>query len=220
MDQPSLSPADHEHALAGLARINWICRAYHPTWNEISVLARKKGAIRVLDVACGSGDFVVNIANSALRSRLDVTVDGCDLSPRAIAIATRRARRAGLACRFFQFDVFHDAWPGDYDIVCSSLFLHHLPTSEVSGILRRFATAARQKVVINDLVRSRFGFQLAKWGTRLLTTSSVVRYDGPVSVANAFSLAELRELATAAGLQGASIRSVWPARMLLVWNKP
>jgi hypothetical protein len=52
-----------------------------------------------------------------------------------------------------------------------------------------------------------------------LSRSPVVRHDGPVSVAAAFSLAEARMLAQRAGLYGASLVRRWPCRFLLSWSR-
>ena len=50
---------------------------------------------------------------------------------------------------------------------------------------------ARRQVVISDLRRSRSGFVIAWIGTRLLSRSPVVHYDGPVSVRAAWTIREL-----------------------------
>jgi hypothetical protein len=42
--------------------------------------------------------------------------------------------------------------------------------------------------------------------------------DGPRSVAGAFTLDELQELARQSGLVGANISPRWPQRMLLTWT--
>jgi hypothetical protein len=75
-------------------------------------------------------------------------------------------------------------------------------------------------VLINDLIRSRLGYVLAYLGTRILTGSKIVRYDGPQSVRAAFTIPEAQQLAEQAGLQNAAISRHWPARFLLRWRVP
>jgi hypothetical protein len=87
------------------------------------------------------------------------------------------------------------------------------------GKLSRDADATGRILLINDLVRGPLAFALAWTGCHLLTRSPVVRHDGPVSVAAAFSLAEARMLATRAGLRGASVVRRWPRRFLLSWSR-
>ena len=68
------------------------------------------------------------------------------------------------------------------------------------------------------LVRSRFGLVLATVGTAVLSTSRVARVDGPLSVRAARTLSEYAALFAAAGLRGASLRRVWPERVLVEWR--
>ena len=70
------------------------------------------------------------------------------------------------------------------------------------------------------LRRNRVGYLMAWFGCRLLTRSPIVRVDGPLSVAAAFTFDEARSLATRAGLAGAAVSGYFPERFLLVWRKP
>jgi hypothetical protein len=53
---------------------------------------------------------------------------------------------------------------------------------------------------------------------RLVTSSRVVRHDGPQSVANAFTLPEMRAMCMAAGLGDVIVRRAWPWRMMVIHN--
>lgn len=222
MDRPDVDPRELQRALRALARVNWLSRSAVSFWKFIRPLADvpSRRPLRVLDVACGGGDVTVGLALKARRAGLNITLDGCDLSKTAVNLATERAARHSLSCRFFSFDVLSQDWPTDYDVICSALFLHHLPTETAEIVLSHMAQATRRRVLINDLIRSRLGYGLARMGTLLLTGSPIVQYDGPVSVAGAFTPAELRQLADRAGMAGAVIRRVWPERMLMLWDKP
>ena len=196
MDQPGLDVDLHRTALRALDRVNAISLIHRHFWPVIRRLARKDPVreIRVLDVACGGGDVAVRLARAAQREKLRVTVEGCDLSPTAVSFAQERARKAGVDCRFFEFDVLSDEWSTDYDIIGTSLFLHHLTNDDAVKVLAKMATATRHSVIVNDLVRSRYGFLLARFVARLLTRSPIVHADGPDSVAGAFTVCELRDL--------------------------
>ncbi len=80
--------------------------------------------------------------------------------------------------------------------------------------------AAERAVLVDDLLRSQSGYWLAWVGCRMLSRSPVVHFDGPVSVAAAFRLAEVKVLCSEAGLPGANIRTHWPERFLLSWERP
>ena len=80
---------------------------------------------RVLDVGCGTGYFARLIAQTVGR---DGFVLGVDPSPEMIAYASRRAVVFESVCRFEVGTV--EALPlsdEDFDVVVSSLVMHHLP---------------------------------------------------------------------------------------------
>ncbi|MDM7952104.1 MAG: methyltransferase domain-containing protein [Cyanobium sp. CZS 25K] len=222
MDEPGIDAAAHAQALEGLRRINGISGAVGSLFAPIRSLARERPgrSLRVLDLACGGGDNTIALAERARREGLPVRVDGCDLSPQAVAIAARRAAERDLQATFFQADALKDPLPDGYDVILCSLFLHHLEDDAAVDLLRRMGRASRSLVLVNDLIRSPLGYGLAWVGCRLLSRSPIVHFDGPVSVQGAFQLPEVRALANRAGLEGASVRRSWPERYLLCWRRP
>jgi 2-polyprenyl-3-methyl-5-hydroxy-6-metoxy-1,4-benzoquinol methylase len=222
MDQPNLDVVTHQKALKALSRINRLSASHRILWPSIRAMACENPSVplKVLDVACGGGDVTVRLQQTAQRAGLNIQVDGCDVSETAVALAVSQAQKLGTRCRFFRFDAIQHPWPSGYDVICCSLFLHHLSQDSALQWLRSAASAASRLVLVSDLVRSHWGYALAKVFSRLLTRSPIVRFDGPVSVAGAFTVAELQSLALQAGLQGAVIQRRWPARMLLEWQVP
>lgn len=216
MDQPDLDTGEHARALRGLRRINLLSRSGAALWARIAAPAPKAPGtpLRVLDVACGGGDNAVTLARRAQRSGRAVAVEGCDISAVAVACAHDLARARGVDVRFFTCDALREL-PGEYDVVTCSLFLHHLSNEEAVTLLRNMAAAAQRLVLVDDLVRGRAGYLLAWFGCRLLSRSPVVHYDGPVSVAGAFTPEEAVDLARQAGLRNVSATPHWPQRYLL-----
>jgi hypothetical protein len=74
-----------------------------------------------------------------------------------------------------------------FDVVTCSLFLHHLTSDQATNLLMRMAAAGRL-LLANDLRRCVSGYLMAQLACRCLTRSPIVRYDGPQSVANAFTI--------------------------------
>ncbi len=97
----------------------------------------------------------------------------------------------GAAIRFSVLDVLNDPIPEGYDVVTCSLFLHHLDEAGAVALLSKMANAAGRLVLVNDLVRGRIGYVLAWVGCHLLSRSPIVRHDGPVSVAGAYTIPEV-----------------------------
>ncbi len=110
--------------------------------------------------------------------------------------------------------------PAGYDVVASSLFLHHLSDDQARQLLRNMAQASEHLVLVNDLLRDWRGLALAYFGSRLLTRSDVVHIDAVRSVRAAFSLKELLRLAEQAGCAGARVEHRWPRRFLLAYERP
>jgi SAM-dependent methyltransferase len=216
MDDPALDPVEHRRALAGLARLNRYSDSAGVLWPAIAKLAGElQRTVRVLDVATGSGDVPRKLLARAKRAGIALEMAACDLSPTAIAEAVREPSEV----RFFVHDALHDRLPTGFDVVTCSLFLHHLGEEDAVALLANMENAAGRMILVNDLSRSRFNYCVVWWACRLLTRSSVVRFDGPASVRSAFTPTEALALASRAGLEGATVQSRFPCRFLLSWKR-
>lgn len=225
MDQPGLPPAQHFHALSGLGRINWLSASASTFFRPLLQLQYDLGVdrLRILDVASGGGDVPIRLWQQAARRGLDWRIAGCDISSTAVEYARAAAGRAESLVHFFTHDVMRQSVSGNYDAVTCSLFLHHLDDDEAVSLLTalsRIGDQGPRLILINDLDRSWIGLLLAQVVARLLTRSSVVHVDGPLSVRAAFTPTEALALATQAGLQGATVRRCWPWRWLMQWRRP
>lgn len=108
--------------------------------DELIAQARLEPGQRVLDVGCGTGSLAVRIR----ATKPEVEVIGLDPDPKALAIARRKAERAGVAVRFEQG--YGDALPfgeAAFDRVTSSLMLHHLDLATRRDMLREILRVLR-----------------------------------------------------------------------------
>jgi len=219
MDSPGLEPRRHRRALRSLARINRLSLAGRRLWSIVrGIHTRRGGPVTVIDVACGGGDVALFLKRLADRAGFPVKVKGCDISPVAVEFAQQRARSLGLEVEFFEHDALIGEIPGSFDLVSSSLFLHHLGEEEAVAFLGTCA-ASGPRTFHQDLLRTPLGYALAKMTVPFITRSRVVKVDGVRSVEGAFSLPEARDLADRAGLQDAEIRRCWPERFSLHWAR-
>ena len=219
MDDPGIDRVRHLHALRALARVNRISFSAARVWREVMGLAAaRSGPVRVLDIACGGGDMLVTVARWARRRGVPIELHGCDVSPVALDAARASAPDA-TALRFFELDVLGEELPEGYDLICSSLFLHHLSEDFAVRLLRAMAAATAASLLVQDLQRTRLGYLFAYAGLLLLTRSDVARSDGLTSVQSAFTLAEAAKLCAEAGLEGADIRPCWPQRYAIRWSR-
>jgi 2-polyprenyl-3-methyl-5-hydroxy-6-metoxy-1,4-benzoquinol methylase len=221
MDDPALSPQKHAHALEGLARLNMISGSAKTLWHPVRQLADSSNTrtLKVLDVATGGADVPISLWRFARQEGYDLSVDGCDISPTSIELACHRVRTTGAPSRFFKLNLLTDELPCGYDVIVSSLFMHHLSEDQVVAALRKMAGAAKRMVIVSDLVREYANLYMVTVASRLLSRSPVVHFDGPASVRAAFTMVELCEMAEQAGLAGATVEARFPCRMLLKWRK-
>ena len=220
MDDPGLAAAEHDRALAGLARLNAVARSHRLVGSAIEREAHAVGReLHVMDVACGGADGPVRLGRVLASRGARVRWTFVDASAHALRVARTRASRAGLAFDCVQADAVAGTLPGTADVVCCSLFIHHLERAAAVSALRAMREAALRAVAVADLARTRPGLAVAWAAAHLLSRSPVVHFDAPASVRAAYTRAEAADLAREAGLRGAVLRDAWPARWVLEWRR-
>jgi 2-polyprenyl-3-methyl-5-hydroxy-6-metoxy-1,4-benzoquinol methylase len=219
MDDPALDPRRHHGALRALETINALSWSAGRIWKEVLRLSRTRDQpIRVLDLACGGGDIVHALQRRAASAGLSVEIHGCDRSRVALDFARARKTQRGPAIEFFELDLLDSPLPDDYDLLCCSLFFHHLRREDLVDLLTRMSRAA-PAVFAQDLLRTSVGHLLARVALHVFTTSDVARVDGLRSVEGAFTLTEIAEIAETAGLRGVDIQRCWPQRFSMSWRR-
>lgn len=223
MDDPKLDAELHHHALEGLEKLNELSASASIIWSYIRLLSprssgQQKGKVRVLDLAAGGGDVTIAIAKLAAREQFPLEIVGADISETAKQFAQSKVSESALQIKFLQLDALNDSIDEDFDAVICSLFTHHLDPPEVVALLKKMKGAARQLVIVNDLVRNEMSYALVWLATRVFSKSPVVHFDGPVSVRASYTFDEMEKMALEAGLDGCRVSFLPPCRQLLVWK--
>jgi ubiquinone/menaquinone biosynthesis C-methylase UbiE len=172
VDQQNVTPRTSGLVLHGTARyydlLAWLLmRGREGAFREKVVdLAHIQPGDRVLDVGCGTGTLAV-----AAKQRVGPmgTVYGIDPSPQMITRASKKARKAGAEVVFKEAIVEALPFADEYfDIVLSTLMLHHLPPQareqcarEMRRVLKPggrvlvvdFGSSAEKKGLINHFHR-------------------------------------------------------------------
>ncbi|MCC6391060.1 MAG: methyltransferase domain-containing protein [Bryobacterales bacterium] len=151
-------------------------------------------AFTILDVGAASGDM-----GRALRETF----------PRAAIVSLDQNARnlRGASPPKLLADAFHLPFGrASFDVVFSSLFLHHFEDDAVVELLRGMDAAARKAVVAVDLERHPLAKAFLPATRWLFGWHEITLHDGPVSVAAGFRRAELALLAQRAGLRRARVR--------------
>jgi SAM-dependent methyltransferase len=198
MDQPGADPALVRQSLRFLRRANRLLGYTRSTLHHLERFSRnwKLGErVRVIDFATGSADVPRAILAWADRRGLDVRVVGVDLhaaTAREALAASPDPRIEIVRANVLELP-FAD---GSFDYATTSLFLHHLDDADAVRVLSAMSRVARRGIIAGDLLRRRRAYAWIKLFT--VFANPMVRHDGPASVAQAFTPAEVLAMRDAA----------------------
>jgi SAM-dependent methyltransferase len=210
MDDASVTFEAFRNCLRDLEIVNHYTLAYRPTLHWLKRTLRtviSTDHISILDVGSGGGGMLRRIANWARKNDRQVELVGVDLNPWSKRSA-EQLTPSDAPIRFETSDIFTFE-PGAIDFIISSSFTHHLADSEVARFLRWMDQHAVRGWFINDLHRHPLPSFVIRHATRLLGFDRMVRYDGPVSIARAFTASDWRRLLAAAGIPPERTRIDW-----------
>ena len=208
MDDLSIQDERMDNALRELKRVNMFLGGRGTTQKGLQVLQEKlglHGPLSLLDIGAGGADvFEGSVQN------LNITV-------------VDRNRRV---CEFVKARMPYSVTCGDalrlsfkdksFDVVHTSLFLHHLREAEIRQVLSSCVRISRYGIIINDLRRSLVAYAGIKILTTLFSKSFMVKHDGPLSVLRGFSKNELESLLAECGVKKYSLQRKWAFRWLVV----
>ncbi len=212
LDSDSGSPAEIAASLADLRMVNRWFGGASTMCDLVREIVRKTGKkqLSLLDVGGASGDVSARIAGTLARE--GVRVDFVILDRSAAHLnGTRRAVAGDALDLPFADDSF--------DLVGSSLLVHHLEPGEVVRFVNESLRVARIAALINDLRRSPGHLALTYAGFALYR-SRLTRHDAPASVRRAYTVTEMRKLLQSTRAAGIEIRKHYLCRMgVIVWNE-
>lgn len=186
LDSDQCPALETETSLRDLCRINRWFGGVGTTRSLIERVASVTGRkhFSVLEVAAGFGE-VPRAAASQLAAK-GISLEITDLD--RMSSHLRRGHRALVADALSL--PFLD---NSFDLVCSSLFAHHLPPGDLARFGEEAARVARIAVLTNDLIRHPLHLALVYAGFPLMR-SYVSRVDGVASVRRAYTPEELRQI--------------------------
>lgn len=174
--------------------------------------ARGLGEVDWLDVAGGAGDLA-DLTQQSLRKH--------GINARAVIMDRAQSHLNGV-----HHNVCGDALAlpfrnDSFDVVSSSLFVHHLERDELKSFAREGMRVARHAFVINDLIRDPLHFALA-WIGKPIYRSRITRHDAPASVRRAYTIQEIQGILAEAGVgpEQMSVHTFYLYRMgVIVWKR-
>jgi SAM-dependent methyltransferase len=224
MDADTIGFEDFQNCLRGLEIVNVCTLAYRPTlhWLKQTLSGvQSQQPVCILDVGSGSGGMLRKIWKWARRSGRAIYLTGVDLNPWSKRSA-ESLTPPNAPIHYETSDIFSLDPDRRADFIISSLFTHHLTDNEVVKFLRWMDRHATQGWFINDLHRHPLPFFFIRYAMRLVGAGPMVRNDGPVSVARAFTAADWRRLIADAGIPAERVRISWyfPFRYCVAGLKP
>jgi ubiquinone/menaquinone biosynthesis C-methylase UbiE len=211
LDSDSGTPREVADSLADLRMFNRRFGGVNTMTALLREVAARRGLKEIdwLDVAGGAGDLAALTTQSLLRSGIVAQPVVLDRAPTHMNGNHQNVCGDALALPFRD---------GSFDVVASSLFVHHLEPDELVMFSREALRVARHAFVIHDLIRHPVHFALALAG-RPIYRSRITRHDAPASVRRAYTVDEIRSILDNAGISGITAHSFYFFRMgVIVWK--
>ncbi len=173
--------------------------------------------ITIVDLGCGHGDILRDIAEFGRKNNYSFKLVGIDANFAAIEYA-RELSKDYLELSFKAIDIFsEDFKKQSYDIVLCTLFLHHFKNNELILFLKTTIQKATIGVVVNDLHRHKLAYYLFKL-IGFFVKNRMIREDGLTSILRAFKKNDLEEISKQLKVYF-SIQWKWAFRYLWILKK-
>ena len=212
LDSDSGSPEEVADSLRDLRMFSRYFGGTNTTTALLRRVATSSGRrhLTVLDVAAGPGEAVLGAARELSREGIQMRVTLADrfashMPHNGVPTIVADALRLPVA----------DA---GFDVVTSSLFVHHLEPKDVETFARESLRVCRVAAVINDLHRSAAHLGMVYAGLPIYR-SRLTRHDAPASVRRAYTPEELRRIIGPAGAASVEITNHFLYRIgLIAWK--
>ena len=167
--------------------------------------------LSLLEVASGEGYVQREITTRQRKENINLDVTLLDRSPSHLPANGTMPKLTGDALNL----PFRDS---AFDLVSSSLFVHHLSPPEAEEFIRESLRVCRRAVLIHDLVRHALHLAWAYAGLPLYR-SRITRNDAPASVRQAYTPEEMLDFCHRAGATKTEIQRHFLFRMgVIAWK--
>ncbi len=204
-----------------IAAINKRLGGNQATIHGLNTLLKTEPAgtsISIIDLGCGSGDMLRAVADYGRKNNFIFKLTGIDANEYTVNYA-RKLSANYPEISYIKMDVFSDEFSGiAFDIVITTLFLHHFTAQEIERLLTPIVNRVRIGVVVNDLHRSRVAYYLFK-AISFFIKNPMVKKDGAISVLRGFKKNELIGISKKLKNTVSSIRWKWAFRYQWIIKK-
>ena len=153
----------------------------------------KEQALSIVDIGCGHGDILRDVAKFGRKNGYKMTLLGIDANPTAIAYANELST-AYPEVHFKTEDIFSEEFKKrEFDVVLATLFLHHFKEEPLLSFLDNTLKQTKIGVVVNDLHRHTLAYYLFMLLSVFIKNKMIVE-DGLTSVLRGFKRKDLMQL--------------------------
>jgi 2-polyprenyl-3-methyl-5-hydroxy-6-metoxy-1,4-benzoquinol methylase len=209
-------------ALDKIAKINQLLGGNKLTLQGVQYLLKsfsKTDKITIVDVGCGNGDMLRNLADFALENKLNFRLIGIDANNFTVSHARKLSSKYSNIIYNCQ-DIFNESFRElNYDIVLCTLTLHHFKEEEINQLLQTFYSNAAIGIVINDLQRSALAYRLFQGLCFVFQLNEMSREDGLTSILRGFKKNELESFSKKLKFSNYKIHWKWAFRYQWIISK-
>ncbi len=150
----------------------------------------KNKEIIIIDVGCGHGDILRDVAKFGRKNNYKFKLIGVDANPTAIDYANELSVNYS-ELSFETQDIFSDEFKKrKFDVVLATLFLHHFKEPELVSFLENSLKSAKIGIVVNDLHRHKLAYYLFMLLSIFISNKMIIE-DGLTSVLRGFKRKDL-----------------------------
>lgn len=222
MDDFAMEGEILRNALDKIAKINQLLGGNQLTLQGVEKLLKnipKQTEITILDVGCGNGDMLRNLADYGTKNNLKFNLIGIDANQFTINYAEKLSKNysnISYKCE----DIFDKPFKElKYDIVLCTLTLHHFKEDEIIELLNIFNTNSKIGIVINDLQRSAIAYRLFQGLSFIFRLNNMTKQDGLTSILRGFKKQELIDFSEKLKLRNYKILWKWAFRYQWIIQK-
>ena len=220
MDDFTLEGEELKDALDKIAKINQLLGGNKLTLSGLKkLLPNKNQLVTIIDVGCGNGDMLRQIADYGKANGYNLNLIGIDANAFTIKYASQLSSdypNINYLCE----DIFTiNSVALKCDIFLCTLTLHHFKDEEIIELLTIFKNNSILGIVINDLQRSSIDYRLFQLLCVTFQLNKMSREDGLVSILRGFKKQELIQFSEKLNFKKYTIHWKWAFRYQWIIQK-
>lgn len=177
----------------------------------------KDKLITIIDIGCGHGDILRDVAKFGRKHHYTFQLIGVDANPTAIEYANELSLEYP-EITFETQDIFSEEFKKrHFDVVLATLFLHHFKEEQLVSFLKNTVNQTKIGVVVNDLHRHKVAYYLFMVLSIFIKNNMIIE-DGLTSVLRGFKRKDLENISIKINVKS-EISWKWAFRYLWIIKK-